>query len=432
MRNRTGALETVATIRAVKAATVVALVLLTTACADEKRSQDQRAGSATKVQSAVEPIPSPAGAGAAEPFLFATHDGVLLSWLEPVAETDRTALRFARYRGGQWSEPRTIVERNDLFVNWADFPSIVEDAKGVLFAHWLQKSGKGTYSYDVRMATSTDGGATWGESFLLNRDGKEAEHGFATLAPLPGGGVGATWLDGRKMTGGSHDSGGHDAGGDMSIRYATVDANGTIANDVELDGRACECCTTGMAMASSGPVIVYRDRSVDEVRDISYVAKTANGWTEPARVNADDWKINACPVNGPQIDAIGTRAVTAWFTAAQEKGRAYVAFSDDGGVTFAKPVQIDEGKPIGRLDVLLLDEATALVTWLEQTAAGGEIRARRIGRNGRVEPAVKIADSSTARAAGFARTAKLDSDVYIAWTEQSATSKKIHVARGRF
>lgn len=82
--------------------------------------------------------------------------------------------------------------------------------------------------------------------------------------------------------------------------------------------------------------------------------------------------------------------------------------------------------------MLLLDEATALVTWLEQTAAGGEIRARRIGRNGRVEPAVKIADSSTARAAGFARTAKLDSDVYIAWTEQSATSKKIHVARGRF
>ena len=47
-------------------------------------------------------------------------------------------------------------------------------------------------------------------------------------------------------------------------------------------------------------------------------------------------------------------------------------------MTFAKPVQIDDGKPIGRLDVVLLDEQTALVTWLEQTAAGGEIRARRV------------------------------------------------------
>jgi hypothetical protein len=375
-------------------------------------------------------LPSPAGTGAAEPFLFATRDSVLLSWLEPVAGTDRMALRFSRYRNGRWSVPRVIVDRNDLFVNWADFPSVVEDAKGILFAHWLQKSGTGTYAYDVRMATSKDGGATWGASFLLNRDGKQAEHGFVTLAPLPGGGVGATWLDGRKMTSGGHD--GHDAGGDMSIRYATVDAAGRVASDVELDGRTCECCTTGMTMTASGPVVVYRDCSQENVRDISYVTRTAKGWTKPARVHDDGWKINACPVNGPQIDAIGKSAATAWFTAAQEQGRAYVAFSTDGGLTFAKPTRVDDGKPIGRVDILLLDAETALVTWLEQTATGGELRARKVTRAGRAEPAVKIADSSTARAAGFARTARLGRDVYFAWTEQSATSKRIHVSRSRF
>ena len=419
--------------RAVKIVMVVVLVLFAAGCAGEKNvaPANQPAKDASKREAAVEAIPSPAGAGAATPFLFATRDGVLLSWLEPVAGTDRTALRFARYRGNQWSAPRTIVEGSDFFVNWADFPSIVEDAKGTLFAHWLQKSGKGTYAYDVRMAASTDSGATWGASFLLNRDGKEAEHGFVTLAPLPEGGVGATWLDGRKMTMGHGDHEGHDAG-DMGIRYATVDASGTIANELDLDGRTCECCATGMTMTTRGPVVVYRDRSADEIRDISYVTKTSEGWTEPARVHADDWKINACPVNGPQIDVIGARAVTAWFTAAQEKGRAYVAFSDDAGVTFAKPVQIDDGKPIGRLDVVLLDEQTALVTWLEQMATGGEIRARRVRRDGTVEPAVKIADSSTARAAGFARIARVGRDVYFAWTEQSANSKRIHVARGRF
>jgi hypothetical protein len=149
-------------------------------------------------------------------------------------------------------------------------------------------------------------------------------------------------------------------------------------------------------------------------------------------VNADDWKIEACPVNGPQADAIGSRAVTAWFTAAQEKGRAFVAFSDDAGVTFGKPLQIDDGKPIGRLDVAMLDEETALVTWLEQTATGGEIRARRVSRSGKPEPSMKIADSSTQRAAGFARTARVGRDVYFAWTEHDGKNKKIHVARGRF
>ena len=410
---------------------IVALLgLLVFACTQERKTilnEKGTAPTAPKAASKIEEIPSPAGAGAAEPFLFATQDSILLSWLEPVANTDRFALRFARYRNGQWSSPQTIIERNDLFVNWADFPSVIEDAKGALFAHWLQKSSSGTYSYDVRMATSADG-KTWGAPFLLNRDGTKTEHGFVTLAALPEGGVGATWLDGRHMSGG----GGHEHdGGDMTVRYATVDASGNISNDTELDDRACECCTTGMAMSASGPVIVYRDRSAEEVRDIAYVTKTAAGWTKPVRVHADDWKINACPVNGPQADAIGNRVVTAWFTAAQEKGRAYAAFSDDGGVTFGKPVQIDDGKPIGRLDILLLDEETALVTWLEQTATGGEIRARRVRRNGSTEPPVKIADSGTARAAGFARTAKLNSDVYVAWTEQSATSKKIHVARVR-
>ena len=417
--------------RAVKTTIVLALVLFAVSCASETAAPQQHAKDAAEAAAAIEAIPSPAGAGAAEPFLFAAGDIVLLSWLEPVNGTDRTALRFARYSAGQWSEPQTIVERNDLFVNWADFPSIVEDAKGTLFAHWLQKNGKGTYSYDVRMATSRDGGASWSESFLLNRDGTQTEHGFATLAVLPEGDVGATWLDGRKMTTGDTDHEEHDAG-DMGIRYATVDADGNISNEVELDGRTCECCTTGMAMTSTGPIIVYRDRSPDEVRDVAYVAKKADGWTEPARVNADDWKINACPVNGPQIDAIGQRAATAWFTAAQDKGRVYVAFSDDGGKTFAKPVQVDEGRPIGRLDVVLLDETTALVTWLEQTSAGGEIRARRVGRDGKVEPSMKIADSSTARAAGFARVARVGRDVYFTWTEQSANSKRVHVARGRF
>jgi hypothetical protein len=118
-------------------------------------------------------IASPAGAGAAEAFLAASQDGVLLSWLEPVPNSDRTALRFARHDGERWSAPRTIVERNDLIVNWADFPSIVEDGRGGLFAHWLQKSGADKYAYDVRMATSADGGASWSTPFLLNRDAKK-------------------------------------------------------------------------------------------------------------------------------------------------------------------------------------------------------------------------------------------------------------------
>lgn len=404
-----------------------------TACSERQDAATPPATAApvTAAKSAVAELAVPAGANAAEPFLFAGKNGVLLSWLEPVSGTDRTALRFSRFRNGRWDAPRTIVDRNDLFVNWADFPSIVEDVKGVLFTHWLQKSGPGTYSYDVWMAASTDDGATWGKPFLLNRDGKQSEHGFVTLAPLPDGGVGATWLDGRNMVmgGGEHDAK-HDPG-DMTIRYAGVDATGRLSGDTELDARTCECCTTGMAMTGNGPVIAYRDRFTDEIRDISFVTRGGDGFTAPKPLRDDGWKINGCPVNGPQVDAMGNVVVTAWFAAANGQQRVYAAFSVDGGKKFGEASVVDDGKPSGRVDVIMLDQNTALVSWLEQTAGGAEIRARRVSLAGGAQSSVKIADASTSRAAGFARMARAGEEIWFTWTEHQGKEKKVHVARGR-
>jgi hypothetical protein len=408
----------------------LAAALLVVGCANQPKEAPAPVAEVAEVKVApaprVEEIASPAGAGAAEPFLSATRDGLVLSWIEPVGSSAKMALRMARYRKGAWSQPRTIVEGDHVMANWADFPSVIEDANGVLFVQWLEKNPAGKYAGDVRLTTSKDDGATWSESILLNRDGTANEHGFATLAALPNGGVGVTWLDGRKMNAGGHH--GHESG-DMMIRYANFDANGTIRDEVELDGKTCECCTTGMAMTSNGPVIVYRDHSPEGIRDIVSLRREAKGWSAPKLVHADGWKIDGCPVNGPQVDAIGNRAITAWFTAANEQQRVYAAFSDDGGATFAKPMVVDEGKPAGRVDVVMLDENSALVSWLEQTAAGAEIRARRVSRDGAVSPSMKVADATMARAAGFARIARMGSDVWFSWTEQSATTKKVHLAR---
>jgi len=134
----------------------------------------------------------------------------------------------------------------------------------------------------------------------------------------------------------------------------------------------------------------------------------------------------------PRVDAVGRRAVTAWFRAADDGPRVFAAFSDDAGATFAKPIRIDDGKPVGRVAGLLLDERTALVTWVEQTDAGGEIRARRADRGGRRGPSLKIADAGTAPGKGLTRMARFGPDVYLMWTEQGPTGVHVHFARGRF
>lgn len=367
-------------------------------------------------------IASPAGPGAAEPHLTTTRGGALLmSWLEPVGDGKEHALKFAAYRNGRWSAPRVIAQRPDFFVNWADFPSIIEDDRGTLFAHWLQKSGSKTYWYDVYVTSSRDDGRTWRKPRVLHSDGKQAEHGFVSMAPLPKGGVAAVWLDGREMTGG-HDHG----GGPMTLRYAEINAALNVTNEALLDPRVCECCTTGMAMTARGPLVAYRDRSLGEIRDIGTIRKDDRRWTAPLRVFADQWKIPGCPVNGPQVDARGTDAVVAWFAAPENRERVSVAFSGDAGASFGRPIRVDGGNPLGRVDVLLLDDNSALVTWVEGTDDAA-IVARRVHRDGRLDAPMRIAGTSSARGSGFPRTAIVGNDVWFAWTD--TTAKTIRVAR---
>ncbi len=361
-------------------------------------------------------VGTPAAAGSSEPFLSADASGhLLLSWIEPSG--DGVALRFARFDGKSWSAASTIASGRDFFVNWADIPSVVADSRGTLFAHWLQKSAGDTYAYDVRFAISSDQGRTWSAPALLNRDGRQVEHGFASLASLRGGGVAAVWLDGRNMPEGKEE-------GEMTLRYARIDARGVLSEERVLDERVCECCTTAMAATRGGPLVAYRDRSNDEIRDISIVRRSGAGWTEPTSLHRDGWHLAGCPVNGPQLDARGDTAVAAWFSAANGEARVSAAFSRDGGKSFSAPLRVDAGAPAGRVDVVLTGEDQAVVVWLESS----HIVARRVSAAGRMGPLVTIGASSVARSSGFPRAALAKGRVYIAWTEPS-TPKTIHLVR---
>jgi hypothetical protein len=372
-------------------------------------------------------LSAPTGAGSAEPYLAATDDGVLLSWLEPTAERTH-ALKMSSFRDNQWSPAVTIAERDDFFVNWADFPTVSQVAPGVLAAHWLQRSGgPGTYDYGVRVVHSRDDGRTWSEPWMPHQDGTPTEHGFVSFLAMQNGGWGLVWLDGREY----HAAEGAEATDEMTLRFRGVGSDGTPGPETLVDGRICDCCQTDAAMTSHGPVVVYRDRSEQEIRDI-FVTRLVNGtWSEGVPVHADGWEIDACPVNGPAVAARGEDVVVAWFTGAGDVPRVKVAFSSDAGAAFRAPVPVDDGNPAGRVDALLLADGSALVSWLERTTAGrAEVRARRIWPEGRSGPAFTVATSSDARGSGFPRMApQTDGSLLIAWTEAIDAGTQVRVAR---
>jgi hypothetical protein len=366
---------------------------------------------------ALREIPSPAAPGSAEPNLAAGDDGrVYLSWVEPAADSAH-ALRFAVLEGGRWSAPRTVASGRDWFVNWADFPSLAVLPGGRLAAHWLQRSGDGRYAYDVRIARSADGGATWSPGVVPHRDGVAAEHGFVSLWPEGGDSLGAVWLDGRKYAAAEGHGGGGHGGGETMLLHTALSADGGVGAERPLDARICDCCQTGQAMTSAGPLVVYRDRSPDEVRDVYVVRRVGGRWTEPRPVHADGWKIAACPVNGPQAAARGERVAVAWFSGARDTARVLVAFSRDAGATWSQPVRVDDGDPAGRVDVELLDGGAALVSWIERTGGeAAEVRVRRVSPGGGRGAAATVAATGGERASGFPRMVRSGGEVVFAWT----------------
>ncbi|MGQ0649882.1 MAG: exo-alpha-sialidase [Gemmatimonadaceae bacterium] len=358
-------------------------------------------------------LPSPVGPRSAEPYLFVdASDRVHMTWIQRTSDSTH-AVRYARMEGEAWTPASTIVERRDLFVNWADFPAVIATARGRVFAHWLQRSGTGTYAYDVHVAQSTDHGTTWGPSTVLHRDGKSAEHGFVALWEGNGDSVNAAWLDGRTTVSSQK---GHGKGA-MTVHTTSVAPDGSLGSELLLDERTCECCQVNAALTSAGPVVVYRDRTEDEVRDISIVRLVNGAWTAPAAVAADGWQLNACPVNGPAVAARADTVVVAWFTGAQDTARVRVAWSTDAGATFAPSMRIDTGTPVGRVDVELLDDGSAAVSWLERVPPDrGDVRVRRVARSGTLGEPFTIVTTSAARPAGFPKLVRRGPDLIAAWT----------------
>lgn len=372
----------------------------------------------------------PIGMNAREPSLAAFPDGrVVLNWTEDSG--GNKAIRMAVLHRSRWSPARTIHSSENIFVNWADFPSVVALSDGKLAAHWLELNGPGNYQYDVNIAFSSDEGKSWTQPILPHDDRSQREHGFVSLVPDNGGGLTALWLDGREY---DSQSGDDSFGNSMQVRVRHITPDGTIGPESLLDPRACTCCQTSAARNGAGEIIAaYRDRTAEEIRDIAVVRLTKMGWTQPETIHEDGWKIAGCPVNGPAVDALGSDAVVLWFTAANGEGQVRIAFSRDGGTTFDAPLPLDLGASVGRVDVLLMPDHTAIALWIEYADDGEAIVMCRVSpANGCKSPqAVHI--NRGRETVGFPRMTRSASGVLVAWTGspdggESTTVRMLDVA----
>jgi len=407
-------------------------VLLLAACQREPAPMPATGDATTASRpSTITDWPLPSTTGAAQPDLIVTPDGrLLLSWIS-AQPGRRHALQFAAYTDTWQSAPKTIAVGQSLFVNWADTPHLAATDDGALWVHWLQKSADKPYAYDVLLTRSINQGLNWSPPTRGHDDGTTTEHGFVSMWPASRDTLGIAWLDGRNTGGGDHAQAGH--GGAMTLRAATFNSLLQRTQDAELDASTCDCCQTDAAMTSKGALVVYRDRTTDEVRDIYATRSDGQAWSAPKVVHADNWTMPACPVNGPSMAAQGVNVYVAWYTAAGNTPILRIARSADAGTTFAAPVDVQRGVDVqGRVDVAF-DGQQVWVIWLSESDAGQSLWLARYSADlSRQLERIEIAKlQGRGRGTGFPQLALRDGGAWLVWTEVLNSQPRLRGAHVR-
>jgi hypothetical protein len=312
-----------------------------------------------------------------------------------------------------WSEPKTIAQGTNWFVNWADFPGLVSFGKTNLASHYLEKNANGTYTYDVKLKLSNDSGNTWNLPLTPHTDNTNSEHGFVSKLALNDDTLLTVWLDGRQY---AYAEDNDSIAKEMTLRGAILDPNGKMLYEYLIDERVCDCCQTDLAITAKGPIVVYRDRTEKEVRDIYYSRLIDNEWSEPKPISNDQWTIAGCPVNGPSIAANENRIAVVWFTLNNDNPQVKLAFSNNNGKTFETPIVLNNGNTIGRVDVELLTDNSAIVVWLEIVENNTVIQMQRIHENGAKSKVLTLAKTSEDRSSGFPRLVVKEDTAYLAYT----------------
>ena len=377
------------------------------------------------IQVSLEMLATPAPVNSSLSRLVSDEAGqVYLSWVNQKDELAQLA--FSKLTDNAWSIPKVISEGDDWFINWADFP-VLSVNNGNMAAHWLRMSADGAYDYDIEASFYDESNNSWSEARVIHTDGVSAEHGFVSMLPFneeTNQHTLITWLDGRntKVS---------EEYGEMTLRAGIFDSTGKTVSEWEVDQRVCDCCQTSSAMTAKGPLVVYRDRSENEIRDISLIRFSDGEWTAPRSVHKDNWQINGCPVNGPAVSARNNQVAVVWFTAKDDTPKVQLALSSDSGDNFSSPVEVASFETNGRVGVSILDSGAIVVSWIDTKEVDAKIMLSVFNAQGESLDIIEVARTSASRRSGFPIIENVGNTVFVSWTDISE-APQVKVARLNF
>jgi hypothetical protein len=276
---------------------------------------------------------------------------------------DRVLVAKSPDLGKTFSSP-VPVTADPINIDWGpdSRPQLAVDKAGrivVTYAIFQDKRFNGR----VYATRSTDGGASFAPPVPITPDSTSQR--FQTVGLDPDGRVFAAWLDKRNAA--ATIAAGKPYPG-AALAYAWSDDRGSFSDTRLAFDNTCECCRLGLAFAGPGrPALIFRNIFEGSVRDHAVV--TFDNPTTPGplrRVSVDDWKLEACPHQGPSLAIAPDGSYhAAWFTDGARRQGLFYARADNAQSPFGEPLALSspERQP-ARPYVLATADAVHLV-WKE-------------------------------------------------------------------
>jgi len=92
-----------------------------------------------------------------------------------------------------------------------------------------------------------------------------------------------------------------------------------------------------------------------------------------------------------------------------------LAFSEDGGATFVSPLRINTGNALGRAQVVLLPEHSAVAFWLENESGTTRLLARHVRNDSLLDGPFELSRGGNI---GYPHAARSTDGILLTWAEK--------------
>lgn len=353
------------------------------------------------------------------------HGDVVAWWVEEETSTGDKYVFFSSSNASDlnFSESMKINTTKNLNPGHGEsMPKLLVKPDGTYVLVYTKRNldAEAMYASAVYYTQSFDKGINWTEAKLIHSDvNPENSHSFPETVLLPDGEVMAVWLDGRHKLPYSE------------MYMAKTQGKEGFGEDTMIAEPSCQCCKIDLFVDEDETLhLTYRAILEGGIRDIIHLTSTDNGtsFSQPNLVSEDNWKINACPHNGPSVTKYGSEFSAIWLTGGNEKPGVYFASSSDNGNSFDKGIKLTDSAKHLYLASL---QGSVIAVWDQPFMTGDEnytrVKLTRLD-SGMITEEYFLSPDGIEAAMPFALELP-DGDVLVNWTEFSENGNTIQFKR---